>query len=119
MVHLDLPLEQTETLLDRYTRFGRLVRVSANRCYLPATLHNIEQIVGELAVSNDDFAFSVAEFNRRTGVGRNLAIELLEHLDQAGVTVRLGELRHMVATRQGLEDRAIPQAPALLGGDTL
>ncbi len=119
MVHLDLLLEQTEMLLDRYIRFGRLVRVSANRCYLPATLHDIERIVGELAVSSEDLAFSAAEFNQRTGVGRNLAIELLEHLDQAGVTIRLGELRHVVTTKQSLEARAIPQAPALLGGDTL
>ena len=114
MTTLDLPLDQTEALLDRYTRFGRLIRLSANRCYLPTTLQAIEKIADELAETGEDAAFTAAEFNRRTGVGRNLAIEMLEYLDRAGVTVRLGELRYMRRQEKSLGGVATPQAPALL-----
>ncbi len=101
MAALDLPIERMEALLERYVRFGRLIRVSTNRCYLPVTLTEITEIAADLATATEDLAFSAAEFNRATGVGRNLAIELLEHLDRVGITVRLGELRHLRAENLG------------------
>jgi selenocysteine-specific elongation factor len=97
MAALDQTLEQTEALLERYIRFGRLVRVSPNRCYLPPTLQAMQNIAADLAAASDEKAFTAAEFNQATGIGRNLAIEMLEYLDRAGITVRLGELRHMKA----------------------
>ena len=81
-----------EALLVRFERFGRVVRVAANRFFLPATVTALAQVAVELAADG----FTAADFNRRTGIGRNVAIEVLEFLDGIGVTRRTGELRHVV-----------------------
>lgn len=86
--------EETEGLLDRYERFGRVLRVAANRFFLPETVAALGREAAALEADQDGFA--AADFNRRTGIGRNLTIEVLEFLDDIGVTERTGELRHVV-----------------------
>ena len=82
-----------EALLVRFERFGRVVRVAANRFFLPATVAALAQAAVVLGEAD---GFSAADFNRHTGIGRNVAIEVLEFLDGIGVTRRTGELRHVV-----------------------
>jgi len=91
---LDLALPETEALLDRLHRFGRLHRVAANRYFLPETIAQFRIIAGALSAEED--GFTAAEFNRRTGIGRNLTIQVLEYLDSIGATERTGEVRHSV-----------------------
>ena len=95
MDQLGLPLEQTEALLERLLRFGRLHKVAANRFFLPETIADFARIAGVLAAEAD--GFSAADFNKRTGIGRNLTIQVLEYLDRVGATQRQGELRFVVA----------------------
>ena len=80
-------------LLVRFERFGRVVRVAVNRFFLPATVTALAQAAVVLGEAD---GFSAADFNRHTGIGRNVAIEVLEFLDGIGVTRRTGELRHVV-----------------------
>ena len=80
-------------LLVRFERFGRVVRVAANRFFLPVTVAALAQAAVVLGEAD---GFSAADFNRHTGIGRNVAIEVLEFLDGIGVTRRTGELRHVV-----------------------
>ena len=82
-----------EALLVRFERFGRVVRVAANRFFLPVTVAALAQAAVVLGEAD---GFSAADFNRHTGIGRNVAIEVLEFLDGIGVTRRTGELRHVV-----------------------
>jgi len=91
---LGAPLDETTARLERLTRFGRLHRVAANRYFLPGTVAQLRAVAAELAAGND--GFTAAEFNRRSGIGRNLTIQVLEHLDRIGATERTGEVRHMV-----------------------
>jgi selenocysteine-specific elongation factor len=84
----------TEDLLERFERFGRVMRVAANRFFLPATVAALGEAAAALDAAGD--GFSAADFNRKTGIGRNLTIEVLEFLDDMGVTQRTGELRHVV-----------------------
>ena len=93
MEELGLPLEQTEALLERLLRFGRLHKVAANRFFLPDTIADFARIAGVLAAEAD--GFSAADFNKRTGIGRNLTIQVLEYLDRIGATQRQGELRYV------------------------
>jgi len=86
--------EDAEDLLDRYERFGRVMRVAANRFFLPETVTALGREAAALEADQD--GFTAADFNRRTGIGRNLTIEVLEFLDEIGVTARTGELRHVV-----------------------
>ncbi len=88
--------DDTEALLIRLERFGRLLRVARNRFFLPDVVGRLGAIAADLARENEAAAFTAAEFNQRSGIGRNLTIEVLEFLDGLGVTQRVGELRHVV-----------------------
>jgi selenocysteine-specific elongation factor len=93
---MKLTPEAMEALLIRYERFGRLLRVASNRFFLPETIVVLGEIAHELAVNSEEAGFTAAEFNRRSGIGRNLTIIVLEYLDSIGVTRRSGDLRHVV-----------------------
>ena len=90
---LGLEPAAAEALLERYERFGRVLRVAPNRFFLPETVAALGR---EAAALSEPDGFTAADFNRRTGIGRNVAIEVLEFLDEIGLTRRTGELRHMV-----------------------
>ena len=83
----------TEALLARLERFGRVLRVAPNRFFLPETVAALAREAASLAEPD---GFTAADYNRRTGIGRNVAIEVLEFLDALGLTRRTGELRHML-----------------------
>ena len=87
-------LEQhAEALLARFERFGRVLRVAPNRFFLPETVAALAREAASLAEPD---GFTAADYNRRTGIGRNVTIEVLEFLDALGLTRRTGELRHML-----------------------
>jgi selenocysteine-specific elongation factor len=89
------PLEM-DLLLMRLERFGHLLRVAPNRCFLPRTVIALAKLAETLAAEAEAGGFTAATFNQRSGVGRNLAIEILEYLDRTGVTQRIGDLRHVL-----------------------
>lgn len=88
--------EETEAMLRRFERFGRLLAVASNRFFLPETVAALGQIAWDLAAASEEAGFTAAEFNKRSGIGRNLTIVVLEYLDRLGVTRRAGDLRHVV-----------------------
>lgn len=92
--------EEMETLLRRLERFGRLIGVASNRFFLPDTIVALGEAAHTLADASEEAGFSAAEFNKRTGIGRNLTIIVLEYLDAIGVTRRTGDLRHVVRSVQ-------------------
>ncbi len=93
---LGLPREETEPLLSRLERFGLLLRVAPNRFYAPSGVVALSEIATETAQNAEDGTFTAAMFNQRSGIGRNLTIQVLEYLDKIGVTQRIGEHRHVV-----------------------
>ena len=93
---LRLEPEEMEALLLRLERFGRLLRVAANRFFLPETVVTLGRLAHALAAESEDGGFTAADYNKRSGIGRNLTIEVLEYLDGLGVTRRAGDLRHGV-----------------------
>jgi selenocysteine-specific elongation factor len=90
---LSLNPDETTRLMRRYERFGRVAPVAANRFFLPETIARLAIIARELADSEPDGVFTAAAFKDRSGVGRNLTIEILEYLDRIGVTRRVGDAR--------------------------
>jgi selenocysteine-specific elongation factor len=92
--------EEMEALLLRFERFGRVIRVASNRFFLPETIVSLGLIAHDLAAELEEAAFTAAQFNQRSGIGRNLTIIVLEYLDQIGVTRRAGDLRHVVRSAE-------------------
>ncbi len=82
-------------LLERARGLGLVERVAANRYLLPAALARYRELACELARDAEGGRFSVAAYRDRAGVGRNFAIELLEHFDATGLTERDGEGRRI------------------------
>jgi selenocysteine-specific elongation factor len=85
--------EVVERFLARAERLGRVARVAANRFFLPETLARLAGITQELAEGSPEGTFTAAVFKNRSGVGRNLTIQILEYFDRIGVTRRQGDSR--------------------------
>ncbi len=89
--HLEVSPETLEPLLAHLTRTGEVVRIGADRYYLPPVVAEIEEIVRDHLATQA--TLTVAQFKERLGLTRRHAIPLLEHLDRTGVTRRDGEVR--------------------------
>ncbi len=90
-----LPFKELERCLVRFEKFGLLTRVARNRFFLPATIDRFAAMANELERESEGEGFTAADFNKKAGVGRNLSIEILEHLDRIGVTKRIGARRRL------------------------
>ena len=90
---LGLPLPALRDFLGRVTALGLLVRVAPNRWYLPEVVAELLTHVRALAAEADDGGLDAASYRDRTGIGRNLTVQVLEFLDREGLT-RFDGTRH-------------------------
>jgi selenocysteine-specific elongation factor len=97
---LTLQPESVERLLNRVARLGRVVKVADNRFFLPETMARLVEIACEAGEASPDDAFTAATFNERSGIGRNLTIQILEYLDKIGITRRTGDTRVVLTGRE-------------------
>ena len=93
---LSLPAQETERFLIRAGRIGLVIRVADNRFYTPAALLELGEMAEDIVTEKSDGMFSAADFRDRSGVGRNLAIEIVEYFDRAGFTRRNGNVRSVL-----------------------
>ena len=105
---LELEVEALERLLKRAATLGLIVQVAKNRFFPPAVLHRLAEIAEELAHDSADGLITAAAYRDRSGIGRNLTIELLEYFDRAGFTRRIGPARHILASASALFDPGAP-----------
>jgi selenocysteine-specific elongation factor len=94
---LQIKLQQTEKFLARAAAAGWLFRVARNRFFLAQTLLDLAQIARDLADASATDSFDITDFRDRTGIGRNLAIQVLEYFDSIGLTTRDGNSRSLIA----------------------
>ena len=90
---LGLPQPVLLEFLGRAHRLGHLLRVAPNRFYLPPTVVELARHVRELAAESAEGGVDAAAFRDRTGIGRNLTVQVLEFLDREGLT-RFDGIRH-------------------------
>jgi selenocysteine-specific elongation factor len=81
--------------LHRKARGGEVMKVTAERFYPRTTLATLAAIARATAGKQANGMFTAAQFRDATGVGRTLAIEILEFLDTLGITQRIGDARKM------------------------
>jgi selenocysteine-specific elongation factor len=79
--------------LHRKSRTGEVMRVPPDRFYPRATLATLAATAHALARSSPGGTFTAAQYRDATGIGRGLAIEILETLDTLGITQRIGDQR--------------------------
>ena len=90
------PQQLIETQMKALTKRKLLVHLATHRFYLPEQLDKLALQVITLAAEKP---FSVAEFRDSTGIGRNVAIEILEYFDRRGFTRRQGNARVVLRTK--------------------
>ena len=96
------------SFLRRASAQGLVKGVAENRFLLPGAVGELGRIVEELAGAAEDGQLTVAAFRDRTGIGRNLAIEVLEFFDQAGLTRRVDQARIVLRPASEVFGRAAP-----------
>ena len=91
--------------LRRLAFAGLLVQVSENRFFPAAQIDALMQLARTLDAASDGEGFMAAQFRDGTALGRNLAIEVLEHFDRTGFTVRKGDRRQVSRIAQASHRR--------------
>jgi selenocysteine-specific elongation factor len=81
--------------LYRKAKTGEVMRVTGDRFYPRTTLATLAAVAHATAQAQPNGHFTAAQYRDATGIGRSLAIELLEFLDSLGITQRVGDTRKM------------------------
>jgi len=95
-VSSDELLQQVSPLLSA----GCLIKVATNRLYHPLALSKLIDLVHQLALDCGSAGFAVGQFRDRSGIGRNLTVDVLEYFDRAGLT-RHTQDRRRILRHQG------------------
>ncbi len=89
-------LRRVETFLARAARLGMVVGATRNRYYPPQALRRLAESAEDAAAEAKDGAITAAAFRDHAGIGRNLAIEVLEYFDRVRFTRRRGDVREIL-----------------------
>jgi selenocysteine-specific elongation factor len=76
-----------------------LVRISDTRYYLPDRLKPLAELAARLSA---EAPFTVRQYRDASGIGRNVAIEVLEHFDRIGLTRRDQDTRRLIGSVEEL-----------------
>ncbi len=82
--------------LGRAAKLGLVVGATKNRYYLPAALRGLADSLERATAESADGTVTAASFRDRAGIGRNLAIEVLEYFDKIRFTRRSGNERKIL-----------------------
>lgn len=91
---LRIPAEKLRKAVLPLAGKGHLVLFGANRLMLPAQFQTLAALAVKL--ESDGGPFTVKAFRDASGLGRNLVIDVLEHMDAGGYTRRLENTRTVV-----------------------
>jgi selenocysteine-specific elongation factor len=94
---LQLKLKEpiVKDFLYRKAKSGEVYRVTPDRFYTKGTTARLAATAQATAQAQPNGIFTAAQYRDWTGVGRGLAIEILEFMDTLGVTQRIGDTRKM------------------------
>ncbi len=90
---LNLNLQHLEKQLMALSKAGKLTFLGNHRFYLPRRLGEIASVVEEMTQQDPTGQMTVKSFRDKTGIGRNVAIDVLEYFDSKGFTRRQGNER--------------------------
>jgi len=85
--------QRVEAVLARAARAGLIFRISKHRFCSKTALRRLALVVEEVAGETKGKTMTVAAFRDRSGIGRNLTIEVLECFDRMRFTRRIGNER--------------------------
>jgi selenocysteine-specific elongation factor len=89
--------KEIERFMSRVTRMGYLHRTARNRFFLTDAIAELARIAEAVAGASADNRLDIPAFRGASEVGRNLAVEILEAFDKAGLTAREDNKRRILA----------------------
>lgn len=96
-----------EGILLRATQRGQVIRVAPNRFLHVEAVRSLAAKAEALAEQNNG-AFTAKMYRDACGIGRNLAIEVLEYFDSQRFTRRLADTRRIIRTSDQVFGMATP-----------
>ncbi|ARY99425.1 selenocysteine-specific translation elongation factor [Yersinia ruckeri] len=87
-VAIEMDEEQMRGLLRKAARLGHITAIVADRYYLNDLIYQFADLIRTL--DTEKGSASAADFRDHLGIGRKLAIQILEFFDRSGFTRRLG-----------------------------
>lgn len=94
---IGMPQRQLQSFLTMAGRHGLAHRISNTRYLTANMLAELKNIAIETARAAAGGGLDVRAFRDASGIGRNMAIEVLEYFDKIGVTRRRGDVREIRA----------------------
>jgi len=82
-------------VLKAQARRGEVVEIAPDHFFLRATEREMAQIAADVAQGAQDGEFTAAAFRDRLLNGRKVTIQILDHFDRNGLTLRRGDLRRI------------------------
>jgi len=82
-------------LLYRQMKAGNVYRVGRERFYPKATMATLAEFAKTTAARQTNGFFTPAQYRDALGIGRSLAMEILDVLDRLAITQRIGDARKM------------------------
>ncbi len=89
-----LPVNGVGKTLRQAARMGLAVQIAENRFFTPAALRAHARTFETMIAA--DGSVGVSPFRKEAGIGRNLAVEVLEYFDRVGLSRRDGNVRHQL-----------------------
>ena len=86
---------EVRRVLKSVARRGDIVEVAPNHFFLRETEREMAGIAADVAGDAEDGEFGAAAFRDRLDNGRKVAIQILDHFDRNGLTLRRGDLRRI------------------------
>ena len=100
--HLSAPEANIRRIMKLGVQMGRIVEVAQDEFLTREAMVEIVDSIGDLASTEPDGEFSAGVFRDRLGIGRNVAIRILEYFDRQGLTARHGNVRRVDRRRLDL-----------------
>jgi selenocysteine-specific elongation factor len=94
-VQLNVKEAVLRDFLHRKAKTGEVLKVTPERFYTRATVATLAAVAQATAHAQANGQFTAAQYRDWCGIGRSLAIEILEFLDTLGITQRIGDARKM------------------------
>jgi selenocysteine-specific elongation factor len=103
--HLKTPEAGIRKLMKMLARLGLVIEVAEDHFFLRETMGEMVDLAADIATQSANGEIAAAQFRDRLeshteNVGRKVAIQVLEFLDRAGVTLRRGDLRRINQQRR-------------------
>ena len=100
---LKIEIKELQILLKKINKGGSLIAITERRFITQRSFAHYVSVIKELSEKSPDGQFNAIMFKDKAKVGRNFTIELLEFLDRNKITLRIGDYRELIVSKNVLK----------------